>query len=480
MHPSYFGILWAALAGVMALLWRWLPDDRRRVRAMGVFLALAGAAWWAEKTEWGGAWLYEVARAFLEIAGIQAGVLLIFVALLRGLRLPRFLGDMVAVAGYAAVLLNLLSRLGVNVTGLIATSAVATAVIGLSLQELLGNLASGIALGLEKEIQDGTWITTDAGTGYVDHVRLRHTAIVTIEGDRILIPNSALTKAPVKVLSTCKRHTLRFYLNYRRNPSQVIEAVERALRESPIAGMSAEPKPRCLILALEKENVAYQVHVWLTEPGRELPAYSAVLMRIYFALARIGEPMRPIPQVLEWQRGVRGGESPDLVDALRRVPLFRGLHGDELGMLAPRLKPLSFGPGEVIIRQGDEGASMFLLTEGAANVMLANEEGLSQVVRVLREGDFFGEMSLLTGEKRSATVVAAGKVDCLRLDKADLNELLSGRTEMAGDISLAVAERQLELAGIREKLDQESSAKRLESTREHLLEKMRRFFSLPD
>jgi len=475
-----FGYLWLALLVLSAILWRVSPEDVRRVRTIWAHLAFAGGVWMLERTEWGAGWLFEVARAFLELAALQTLVLLIFGVLMRQTRLPRFLGDMVVVAGYVAILFNLLGRLGVNVTGLIATSAVATAVVGLSMQELLGNLASGITLALEKEVQVGTWITTDAGTGSVNHVRLRHTSITTIEGDTILIPNSTLTKAPVKVLSTCKRHTLRFYLNYRRNPSQVIEAVERALRESPIAGMSLEPKPRCLILALEKEDVAYQVHVWLTEPGRELAPYSAVLMRIYFALARIGEPMRPIPQVLEMRRGAKTADPSELIGALQRVPLFRTLNDGEMGRLAPRLKQLSFGPGEVIIRQGDGGESMFLLLTGEANVLLTNAAGLSQQVRTLSAGDFFGEMSLLTGEARSATVVAARQVDCLRLDKSDLNDLLSGRTEIAEDMSLAVAERQVELAGVRERLDKESSERRLESTREHLLEKMRRFFGLPD
>ncbi len=478
--------LWAFLLGATAILWWATRVETRRVRSIWVQLGLAAAIWLLAESDTrvaGAVWPIEVAVAFLEIAGIQVFVVFLSAALSRRFRMPRFLGDMSAVVGYAAVLVNLLSRLGVNVTGLIATSAVATAVIGLSLQELLGNLAGGISLELEKEIGVGSWIKTEFGSGSVNHVRLRHTSITTADGDTILIPNSVLTKAPVTLLSNSRRRMVKFILGYRRNPSRVIEAVEYALAASPIEGVALEPKPKCLITGFEKDNIEYGVQVWLTKPGHEQSALSAVLMRIYFALARIGAPMRPIAQVLdihsEQQAAEARAESPDLIAALQHIPLFRMLNDEETARLAPRLKHLSFAPGEMILRQGDDGESMFLILSGRVSILLTNDAGLSQQVAVLQAGDFFGEMSLLTGEKRSATVVGLSQVDCLRLDKVDLYDMLNGRSEIADDMSLVIAERQMELAGIRDQLDRESSTRRIQATREHLLIRIKRFFGLP-
>lgn len=459
-----------------------------RLRPIWVQLTLAGLfgmlARFAGELTGKAIWPAEVARALLSIAGIQLAVLVLFVVLLKKLRLPRFVGDMTSVIGYAVVLLNLLSRLGVNVTGLIATSAVATAVVGLSLQELLGNLAAGISLELEKELEVGSWVRTEAGTGTINHVRLRHTSITTADGDTVLIPNSVLTKSAVTLLSNKRRRLVKFILGYRRNPSRVVEAVEYALAASPLEGVAADPKPKCLILAFEKEHIEYGVQVWMTKPGHETSTTSAVLTRIYFALARIGAPMRPIAQVLDIHTEQQAAaemrnESPDLLVALQHIPLFRALNDEELARLAPRLKHLSFAPGEVILRQGDDGESMFLILQGKAGVLLTNEAGLSQQVAMLQAGDFFGEMSLLTGEKRSATVVGMSQVDCLRLDKVDLYDMLNGRAEIAEDMSLVIAERQVELDAIREQLDLESSSRRIQTARVHLLERIKRFFGLP-
>lgn len=432
-----------------------------------------------------GAWAPEVARVVLEIGGIQAVVLLTYQLLMRRFLLPRFLADMFAVIGYAGVLFTLLSRLGVNVTGLIATSAVATAVIGLSLQELLSNLASGISLGLEKEIGTGTWISTEFGSGHVNHMRLRHTSITTRDGEIILIPNSVLTKSPVTMILRNRRRMVKFAHDYRCPPSRVIEAVEEALAVSPVTWVAAEPKPTCLVLGFEKSHIEYGIQIWVTNPNYEKIATSAVLIRIYFALARISAPLRPVVKVLDIhsERPVaadRKLEGSEAIASLRKVALFRALTDDEITQLAARLKRLAFAPGETILRQGDEGGSMFLLVAGRASVLLTNEAGLSQEVRVLKAGDFLGEMSLLTGEKRSATVLAVDQVDCLRLDKADLYDLLNARSEIADDMSLLIAERQVELAGIREQLDLDSSARRIVSTRDDMLGRIKRFFGLPD
>ena len=475
-----------SLCALALLLQRYAGLDVRRVRMvwfcslLSALLALGGH--YGLGSLGAPSWLGEVARTLAEIAAIQVFVPIFFQVMLRRLRLPRFLGDILVVMGYAAVLLSLLSRLGANVTGLIATSAVATAVIGLSLQDMLGNLAGGLVLELERAIQAGDWIEAEGVKGSVNHVSLRHTSVQSPDGDTILIPNSLLTRTPVTRIAANHRTTVSFILSYRRNPSRVIEAVEHALSASPIDGVATHPKPKCLLLGFQRDHIEYGVQIWLTKPGHEQAASSATLTRIYFALARIGSPMRPIPQVLdvhtEQNLADTRPEAPDLIAALQQIPLFRTLNDEEISRLAPRLKHLSFAPGEMILRQGDDGESMFLILQGRAGVLLTNSAGLTEQVATLQAGDFFGEMSLLTGEKRSATVTGQSLVECLRLDKADLYDMLSSRAEIAEDMSLVIAERQVELAALRDKLDQESSLLRIQETRTHLLERICNFFGI--
>jgi small-conductance mechanosensitive channel len=114
-------------------------------------------------------------------------------------RPPRFLRDLLMAVAYIVVTITVLSK-DVDLTGIIATSAVLTAVIGLSFQDTLGNMMAGMALQLEHAVRVGDWIKIDGQEGLVKEVRWRHTAVETRNWDTIIIPNSALMKTPVTVL----------------------------------------------------------------------------------------------------------------------------------------------------------------------------------------------------------------------------------------------------------------------------------------
>ncbi len=211
--------------------------------------------------------------------------------------MPRFAAEMVVVACYLLILFNLFSyRLGVNLTGIFATSAVATAVIGLALQDMLANIASGIALEFEDGVRVGDFIKCGDSSGWVKHVRLRHTSIETPDGDFVMVPNSVLTRSPVIVLSSSRRQFIPFTMPYATNPQELIDAVTFALRASPIPNVAAEPLPFCIVLEMAPGHIRYAAVVWTLRPGLEAVAVSGVLNRIYFALQRAGIPVSEITQ----------------------------------------------------------------------------------------------------------------------------------------------------------------------------------------
>src|SRR6185312_14006996 len=177
----------------------------------------------------------QVAIALVGLAAIQVIAGAIFNLIIDRTRVPRFVGEMVVIACYIAVIVNIFYNEGVNVTGIFATSAVATAVIGLALQDMMGNIASGIALEFESDIRLGDFIKVgDAPGGWVRHKRLRHTAIETPDGEHVLLPNSFLTRSAVTVVPPKRRHFIPFNMPYSINPQEVIDAVVFALRASPI------------------------------------------------------------------------------------------------------------------------------------------------------------------------------------------------------------------------------------------------------
>ncbi len=424
-------------------------------------------------------WIREAEVALEELIVLHLVVIVLFQVVLSRLRMPRILSDLAIGAGYVVVLLSMLTRVGVNLTGIIATSAVATAVIGFGLQDLLGNLASGLALEMEQAILAGNWIRTDHYFGQVRSVRIRHTALETPDGDTILAPNSALVRSPVVVYGGKHRRLVTFQLPYGHNPSSVIEAVDEALAASPLEGIAAEPKARCVVVEFEPQCVQYGALVWIMRPAMEYLDLSAVRTRISFALGRMGAPLVSIPYILDHRHeAAPAGEAETraALAALSGIEIFRKFDETELQPLAANMKSESFAPGEAIVRQGEPGDSAYIVKRGRVRIMLSNSAGLSDQVACVGPGDFFGEMSLLTGERRSATALALEQVDCYRLSKSDLDAAFSAHPELTERIAELLAARQTGLAAVREKLGDE--AERQREARSDLLARIRRYFEL--
>ncbi len=117
--------------------------------------------------------------------------------------------------------------------------------------------------------------------------------------------------------------------------------------------------------------------------------------------------------------------------------------------------------------------------EGKAEVQIA-VDGRSERIASIGEGDFFGEMGMMTGEPRSATVFAQTDMLCYRLDKGAFQRIISSRPEIAEDISRVLARRRVELEAIREELTEEAMRLRVDDAQVDLLDRIREFFRLGD
>jgi CRP-like cAMP-binding protein/small-conductance mechanosensitive channel len=476
---------WIAIALFVCslALWKWLPGSRSRFRAtfglLGLWLLLWAGAEAASYWHLDVHALHELARAFIELAVVQLVLGVVLDLAVARMGLPRFATEAAVIVGYIGVVFNLFYRLGVNVTGIFATSAVVAAVIGLSLQDTLGNMASGIALQFEGELEPGDFIKCSEGSGWVEYVRLRHTAIMTPDGDRVLLPNSVLTRSSVTILPPARRTFIPFAAPYARNPQELIDAVTSALRASPIPEIAPDPPPFCIILEMAPEHIKYAAVVWMSEAGRDPLAISAVLNRIYFSLERAGIPLAEIPNLVEMKTTAEvPAQRTTPVDILNQTPIFRLLEAPELTELGERLHYLPFAPGERIIRQGDDGESMYFVSAGQVAINYVGSDGSENQVAVLGPGEFFGEISLLTGAAHNASAIATTRVTCYRLDKSGLEGIVARRPELAEDMSVVMARRQEELADVRQAFDLETSRLKTADSQLELLQRMRRFFGL--
>src|SRR4051812_43867684 len=243
-------LIWGAclLAFFLAALWGFVREYRSRLRytfllLVACFVLLLLPRFLPQSQPW----MHEGALALAELVAVHVVSILLFRMLFHRFGLPVIISDIVVIAGYAVVSLTLLAHLGVNVSGLIATSAVLAAVIGLALQELLVNVIGGLAIHADGAIHQGVWIKSEHGIGKVTNVRLRHTIIQTTDNDTVLIPNHSLMKVPVTIIGAKHRVLIRFRIGAEHRPTSVIRAVEKALRSSPIKGVATDPPPECVV-----------------------------------------------------------------------------------------------------------------------------------------------------------------------------------------------------------------------------------------
>ncbi|HEY7117269.1 MAG TPA: cyclic nucleotide-binding domain-containing protein [Tepidisphaeraceae bacterium] len=499
---SLFWLGPALIAVGVLLLWA-VPPQRRRVGVSLLLLAVSGILLVASAALLTGGfstadaiyhWTRFIGLLLLTVATINITAVLLFDVLLTAVRLrpPAIVSDLLIAVAYIAAAIALLSLIGVNLTGIVATSAVVTAVIGFSLQDTLGNVMGGMAVQLDRSIHVGDWIRVGESEGRVTQIRWRHTAIETRNWDTVLIPNSVLTKSVVTVLGRKSgrpiqhRQWVYFNVDFRHSPTEVIDVVESALRGESIANVAHDPAPNCVLMDFKESYGSYALRYWLTDLGPNDPTSSVVRGMVYAALKRAGIGLS-IPAhslFLTEEDGSRrdrkeGEETGRRVSALRGVELFAPLTDEERRQLAARLRMAPFVRGETIMRQGSRGDWLYILARGEAEVRVASDDGRSsRNVATLKSGDFFGEMGLMTGGERSATVVATADVSCYRLDKNDLEEILVRRAGIAGEMATILARRRAELDAVREGLNEEAMRQRMRSSQVDLLQRIRRFFTL--
>ena len=433
------------------------------------------------------------AYLFEMLAAVGIAGTLVFALLLPRVRLPapQILQDVIMAGAAIVAGFVVASRAGFNLSGLIATSAVLTAIIGFALQDTLGNVMGGLALQLDESIRPGQWVKVNDVSGRVKEVRWRYTSVMTRNGEIVIIPNGILGKSQVIVQGQGLqpgrwRRWIYFNVDFRHQPSDVIEAVEAALRSALIPYVAPDPPPQCVLMDIGESQCRFAVRYWLTDPAIDDPTDSIVRTRVFFALARariqLSMPAHAI--FLTHDDDARGREkaSEELgkkVDALRQVDVLRALDDKDLHHLATELRYSPFTRGEVLTRQGAEAHWLYLIVEGTVSVRVMNEEtGLEREVNQLGPGNFFGEMSLMTGEKRTATVVALSDVECYKLSAESFRVVVGKRPELAEDFAKVLGQRRALLEATREDLDEEAKARRAKTHKEDLVDKIRGFLGL--
>jgi CRP-like cAMP-binding protein len=231
----------------------------------------------------------------------------------------------------------------------------------------------------------------------------------------------------------------------------------------------------------------YAVRYWLTDLHNDDGTDSVIRTRIFFALRRAKIPLSiPAHAVFMTEDTEARKVHKSQVDmarrleALSKVSLFKDLTEAEYQHLAEHLTYAPFAAGEIMTRQGAVAHFLYMIFKGDASVRVATEGRDEREVARIGPGDYVGEMGLLTGERRTATIVAISAVDCYRLDKSAFQDLMTSRPKLAEQIADVLAKRRTELVALREGRARDEADDALGASRTDLLEKIRTFFALDD
>ena len=357
---------------------------------------------------------------------------------------------------------------------LLSGSALLGVILGLALQDTLGNLFSGISLHADKPFQVGDVITVGKFTGVVMAITWRAVKIKTFQNHIVLVSNSIVAKESIEVCPRDNQNAriVFFSAAYNDSPVKVIHAVREAIRECENVLRYMTPIVR--IRNLGESSVDYEVKYWLSDYARYNDTDALVRQRIWYAFQRNKLTFAfPTRTIFMEHYGLRDGDhdAETLAERLSAVDIFAPLNSDELSALALDAKGHVFAPGELIIRAGDNGSSMFVVHRGSVDVRV-DSNGTQRTIKRLSEGDFFGEMALFTGEPRTASVFAAEETEVLEIGHDAMKNLFATNPELVESLSHTIQERRAGLAA------NASATVSEDDTPAGLLSKIKRFFRL--
>lgn len=443
--PFMNTLLWTiCLGGVLLLIGR-RPGGRRRIvlpalilvlRAGLDGLALAGPAVSPALAK-------GLGLAFtLLVAGLGMGLLrdlsLTWMRR-RKLRVSGLFWDVAQVVVFSVLLLVLLKRVySINITPLLATSAVLTMVVGLAVQDTLGNLISGIVFHFEDSIRPGEWVEVDGILGEVTALSWRAISLTTPNQELMVIPNHDFTKKRFCNLSrngAARVHAIG--LSYACDPDEAVQVLKKAMLSTP--GIRKHPEPVAHILDFGDSSVQYRLKYFLEDYRVVNATVGAVYRNVWYFLKnhRMNIPYpirtvhieRPKPAIPE-DRGA-------LLATLQGLDMFQGFDPDELDGILRFAEFQNYDPGAVLADEGEVGRSMGVLVRGTVDILRGQTR-----LATLGPGELFGEISLFTGDRCTASVVATSSVTLVAIQRDGFEAILRRNQAFIEKIEAMIRQRQ--------------------------------------
>ncbi len=423
---------------------------------------------------------------FTLVLSIKTLIFLIFDFIFekKQIKYPRLIKDVVVIILYIiGILLIAKYYFNIELTVVLASSAVLTVVVGFALQDILGDLFSGIALNLEESLKIGDWIKIGDYEGKIEQFRWRGLKIRTTDNILVLIPNRIASKGEVNRFGHPGESfalRLKMGVSYKNSPDLVISTLLEVLTTIPAVLHS--PAPVVMVNEFADSAILYDIKFWVTDYSLKDPIKSEIRRKTWYAFKRKGIQI-PYPTRDVYIKDIHKEKKPELptlagltkeqvVETLQKNDVLKTINKKQLENLAENIEIRLYGKGEILIKEGEEGHYFYHFLEGEAEVLKNN-----QVVGELKADDYVGEMSLFTGERTSADVRVTRESRVLCISSGKFRETIKLNENVARRLAEVIALRKAQLDELR-KREEDSQSKAIKKVSENIFLRIKKYFSL--
>ncbi len=319
--------------------------------------------------------------------------------------------QLLVIAIFAMVFLR--NVFNVNLITLLTPSAILTAIIGLSMKDIISNLISGIVIQIEKPFDIGDWININDLIGEVKEINWRYTKIKTLLDMYVIVPNNTISSANIINYSQPLKEveiSIEMGVTYEVPPIKVKRAIYEILEKCKY--VLKHRQRRVYLKRYDDFTIVYAIVFGVADYSFRRDAIDEIYSSIWYQFKKYNIEI-PFPiRTLVFKKKSQLENRSYVIDSLRKNELFKMGKKETLELIVSYGNILDIDIGERVIKEGDWGNTMYIIIKGEFNVYKEGKQ-----IATLKPGDFFGEVSLLSDIKRNATVVAATRGTLLEIDR---------------------------------------------------------------
>ena len=319
---------------------------------------------------------------------------------------------------------------------------IGSVVIGLALQDTLGNLFSGIALLFEKPFAIGDVIRVGEREGIVKEMTWRATWIhVTSNNSLLIIPNLALTKEQVVNLSRQGKYLVCISLDF--SLGDPPNRVKRALLETAasLPGILSEHEVEVTSNAYTNSAIQYEVSFAVSNYAQRCNAKNEFITRIWYAAQRhkLTIPF-PTNTVYQYDMGEKASTGT-VMERLAGIATLQAMPAAEMKELSDACELQYFGRNELFIREGESGTTLYLIIEGEALLSAKDNKGIEREVARLGQGEYIGLLQVMLGQTSPFSARALTDVLLVAIPAEAANRMTDRSPRLARDLGQSIEAR---------------------------------------